>query len=112
MVVAKEETRCPSEELAMLRECRNCHKALTPQELSRQESRAMEAQRKRMGLHGILFRYYRCAGCGYADIFLDVRRLGNESEEAFQQRRTELRTTVQNPHGDPVAVVLVEKCDR
>jgi hypothetical protein len=62
-----------------------------------------------MGLQGVLFRYYHCSGCGYADIFLDVRRLDNESEEAFQQRRNELRTTVQNLHGDQVAVVLVDK---
>ena len=93
----------------MTRECPHCHKTLTPQELARQESREMEAQRKRMGLQGILFRYYSCSGCGYADIFVDLRRLEDESEDAFQQRREEMRSTVQELHGDHVAVVLIEK---
>jgi hypothetical protein len=101
--------RCLSEDLIMTRECPSCHKALTPQELARQESREMEAQRKKMGLQGILFRYYRCSGCGYADIFVDIRRLDDESEHAFHQRCEELRTSVQELHGDHVAVVVMEK---
>jgi len=57
------------------RNCSHCGKEFTPRELAREESRGMEAERKALGLEGVLFRYYACSGCGHADIFLDVRPL-------------------------------------
>ena len=93
----------------MKRECSQCHKPLTPQELSREESKGMEAERKASGLEGVLFRYYTCSGCGTADIFVDVYPLEGEPDEVFRQRRDELQAAVRQLHGDGVRVVLVEK---
>jgi hypothetical protein len=93
----------------MQRECTNCHKPFTPQELSREESRGMEAERKALGLQGVFFRYYRCAACGRADIFIDLVALPGESEADFRARRGELEQVVRELHGDQVDLVLVEK---
>jgi hypothetical protein len=41
----------------MNRKCSTCQKDFTPDELSREESKGMESQRKSMGLEGVLFRY-------------------------------------------------------
>ena len=70
----------------MLRDCAHCHRPFEPQDLAREESKGMEAERKALGLRGVLFRYYVCPECGYSDIFVDVRPLPGESPEAFHQR--------------------------
>ena len=93
----------------MIRVCSKCEKQLTPQELCREESKGMEAERKSLGLQGVLFRYYTCAGCGTADIFVDVLTLEGESEADFQQRRGELEAVVRQLHSEQTAVVLVER---
>jgi hypothetical protein len=93
----------------MKRKCSHCQKDFTPQELSREESRGLEAERKALNLEGVLFRYYTCSGCGYADIFVDVHPLDGESEETFHRRRDELETTIRQLHGEKVEVVLVER---
>jgi hypothetical protein len=69
----------------------------------------MEAERKALGLQGVLFRYYACAACGQADIFVDVQRLPGEFEGAFLRRRGELEAAVHAVHGQGVEAVLVEK---
>jgi hypothetical protein len=69
----------------------------------------MEAERKALGLEGVLFRYYTCSGCGNADIFVDVLPLPEESEEQFRVRRDELEAAIRQLHGAEVAVVLVER---
>lgn len=93
----------------MQRECTNCRKPFTPPEFSREESRGMEAERKALGLQGVLFRYYRCAACGRADIFIDILPLPGEAEEEFRRRRAELEQVVRELHADQVDLVLVEK---
>lgn len=93
----------------MLRECTRCHRPFTPRDLAKRESKGMEAERKALGLQGVLFRYYTCPQCGQADIFLDIHPMPGETAEAFQQRRSELETTVQQLHSDEVDVVLIEK---
>jgi hypothetical protein len=93
----------------MLRKCSHCNKEFTPEELARPESREMEAQRKELGLKGVLFRYYTCSACGFADIFVDVLPLEGESEEAFHQRKQELEQTIRDLHGERVEVILVER---
>jgi hypothetical protein len=93
----------------VIRECTSCHKPFTPQELAREESKGMEAERKALGLGGILFRYYTCARCGQADIFVDVRPTRGESDEDFRRRRGELEATVRQLHADRVDVVVVPK---
>jgi hypothetical protein len=93
----------------MKRECSQCHKPFTPQELSREESKGLEAERKASGLHGVLFRYYTCSRCGTADIFVDIHPLEGETDEAFRRRRDELQAAVCQLHGEGVRVVLFEK---
>jgi hypothetical protein len=93
----------------MLRKCTHCDKTFTPEELSREETKGMEAQRKAAGLEGLLFRYYTCAACGNADIFVDLHPLPGESDEAFVRRRQDLEATLKGLRGDGVEVVLVER---
>ena len=90
----------------MMRTCSHCGKAFTPQELSREDSKGLEAERKALGLEGVLFRYYTCSACGYADIFVDVHPLDGESEEDFRRRREELEATLQQLEGEGVKVVV------
>ena len=93
----------------MLRKCTHCGKDFTPPELSREETHGMEAQRKALGLEGVLFRYYACSACGNADIFVDVRPLQGETDEAFRQRRGELEATIKHMRGEGVEVVVAER---
>jgi hypothetical protein len=93
----------------MLRKCSKCHKEFTPQELAREETKGMEAERKALGLQGVLFRFYTCSACGTADIFVEILPLEGESDEAFRRRREELESTIRGLRGDGVDVVVVEK---
>lgn len=90
----------------MMRMCSHCQKAFTPKELSREDSKGLEAERKAMGLEGVLFRYYTCSECDQADIFVDVLPLDGEFEEDFRQRREELEATIQQLEGEGVKVVV------
>jgi hypothetical protein len=100
---------CTSEETFMMRKCVHCQRPFTPPDLVREESRGMEAERKRYGLQGMRFLYYHCPDCGYDDIFVDVLSREGESAEDFQQRRAELEELVKQLHGEGVAVVVASK---
>jgi hypothetical protein len=93
----------------MKRRCSHCHKDFCPPDLSREDSKGMEAERKALGLEGVLFRYYTCTGCGYADIFVDIHPIAGEPDDAFRRRRDELEATFRQLHGERVEVVLVER---
>jgi DNA-directed RNA polymerase subunit RPC12/RpoP len=93
----------------MKRKCSQCGKEFTPQELDRPESRGIEAQRKAAGVEGVLFRSYRCSGCGHADLFLDVHPLPGESDENFRRRRDQLAAAAREVHGEGVGIVLVQR---
>lgn len=95
----------------MNRECAHCRRPLTREDLVREESEGMEAERAKLGLQGVRFLYYRCPGCGLADIFVDVLPLEGEPEETFRQRRAELEQTVRQMHADGVKVVVAEAPD-
>jgi hypothetical protein len=69
----------------------------------------MEHERRALGLQGVLFRYYACPDCGYADIFLDLTRLPDEDDEAFRRRRGELETMVSDLQAERVEVVIDER---
>ncbi len=90
----------------MIRLCSHCGKTFTPQELSRKDSKGLEAERKALGLEGVLFRYYTCSACAQADIFVDVLPLKGEFEEDFRRRREELETTIQQLEGEGVEVIV------
>jgi hypothetical protein len=93
----------------MMRTCSHCQRPFTPQDLSKEESKGMEAERKALGLQGVLFRYYTCPACHYADIFLDVTRLKGETEDDYRRRRAELEATARNLHSERVEVVIDER---
>jgi hypothetical protein len=82
---------------------------LAPNELRKEESRGIEAQRRALGLHGVLFRYYDCSNCGTAHIFVDVYPLEAESPEEYQARREELETAIRHAHGPAAEVVMMER---
>jgi recombinational DNA repair protein (RecF pathway) len=92
-----------------MRECSHCHKQLTPQELAKEESKGMEAERKALGLRGIRFLFYNCSDCGYADIFVDVHPVTGETVERFRQRRRELESTVRQLHAERVEIVVTDR---
>jgi hypothetical protein len=93
----------------MMRACTSCRKTFVPRELLREESKGMEAERKALGLEGVLFRYYVCSACGHADIFVDVLPLEGEDEEKFRARRDELERAVRHLHGEGIEVVVTER---
>lgn len=90
----------------MIRKCSQCGKVFTPQELSREDSKGLEAERKALGLEGVLFRYFTCSACGQADIFVDICPLDGEFEDDFRQRREELEATLQQLQGEGVELVV------
>jgi ribosomal protein S27AE len=79
--------------------------SLMAHHLDRQVSAAMDWDRRKAGLHGMRFRSYRCPRCGNASFFIEVRRHGQESEEAVERRRAELRKVA----GELEAVVLCDE---
>ena len=44
----------------MQRRCTNCARVFTGRDLAKQLTQGMEAERKALGLEGVLFRYYDC----------------------------------------------------
>jgi hypothetical protein len=72
----------------------------------------MEAERKALGLGGVLFRYYDCPACGHADVFVDVGRLPDEEQDDFFRRRRALEEVLRGLHGEQVEVVLCEQPSR
>ena len=71
----------------MLRKCTRCARPFTPPDLSREESRGMEAERKALGLEGVRFLYYRCPACEAIDVFIDVLPREGEFVEDYEARR-------------------------
>lgn len=93
----------------MIRECRHCHRSFSAQDLVKEESKNMEADRKRLGLEGVRFLYYTCPECGHDDIFLDIHHLEGETPEEFRQRREALEEAVRQTDAEKVAVTITER---
>jgi len=93
----------------MMRECTQCHRPYTPQDLAREESKGMEVERKAHGLEGLLFRYFTFPACNRDDIFVVFSPLEGETTEAFQRRRDALEVQLAELHTEHVAVVLQER---
>jgi hypothetical protein len=74
--------------------------------MAREVSKGMEAERKALGLQGVLFRYYSCPACGQADIFVAVNPLPGEMPAEFVLRRQELEEAARGLHAEQVEVVL------
>jgi hypothetical protein len=93
----------------MQRYCSGCDKRLTPQELCKRESQGMEAERKELGLRGLLFRCYDCEACGHADIFVDLYPLEGETAEEFRQRREDLESAIGTLETAGVAIRVIDR---
>jgi hypothetical protein len=93
----------------MHRECLQCHRRFTAQDFVKEDTHHMEAERRALGLEGVRFLYYSCPACGYADIFLDIHHLKDETDEEFQRRRADLEAAVRQVHGEKTAVVITER---
>jgi hypothetical protein len=93
----------------MLRECAHCGRAFTPKDLLKEDSKNMEADRKALGLVGVRFLYYRCPECNFADIFVDIHALPDETPEAFSRRRRELEDTVKQISATNCEVIVCER---
>jgi hypothetical protein len=93
----------------MHRECTDCRRPFTRYDLAREESKGMEAERKALGLEGVLFRYYECPACGQADIFVDIAPLPGEEPGDFLRRRDELEEAVRQLPAEGVEVVVTAK---
>jgi hypothetical protein len=94
----------------MTRECTSCQREFSAYDLDREETLGMEAERKALGLTGVLFRFYTCPACGQNDIFVDLRPLPGETEKDFHARRQDLERVVTGLHAEAeegVKVVLV-----
>ena len=90
----------------MRRECSHCHRPFTPRDFIREKSKNMESDRKALGLEGVRFLYFACSSCGYADIFLDIYRLAEETAEQFKQRTQALEFAARQIRAEQVEVVL------
>jgi hypothetical protein len=99
----------PKEQKAMHWECPNCHRPFTAEDFVKEESKGMEADRRALGLEGVRFLSYACPACGYADIFVDIHPLENETPEAFGRRRAELEAAVRQVRGDKMEVIVTPR---
>ena len=93
----------------MIRVCRHCSRAFTAQDFVKEESKNMEADRKRLGLIGVRFLYYTCPACKHDDIFLDILHLDGETPEQFQKRRDALEEAIRATESEKVEVTLTER---
>lgn len=78
----------------MTRECTLCRRPFGAEDLCREESAGMEADRKAAGLEGVRFLYLHCPACGTDDIFVDILPLPGESAGDFADRREGLEDAV------------------
>lgn len=93
----------------MHRECSHCRRSFTAKDLVREESKGLEAARKSLGLNGVRFLYYSCPDCSFADIFLDIHALPEESPDDFCHRRGELERAVRDFQGERIEAVICER---
>jgi DNA-directed RNA polymerase subunit RPC12/RpoP len=93
----------------MRRHCAYCERPFEARDLAKEESKGMEAERKQLGLEGVLFRYYTCPACGHDAIFVDVRPLEGEPPNDFGERRRQLEAVVTGLQAERVEVVLRAK---
>ena len=90
-----------------MRDCTRCRRTFTLDDLSREETGNLEAQRRVHGLEGIKFVYFRCPACGMDDIFVAILPLETEFAEDYEARRDAMEKVVRGLHDDNVAAVVV-----
>jgi ribosomal protein S27E len=93
----------------MNRQCSRCGRIFTRSDFVREESRALEADRRAAQLQGVHFFDYRCPECRNEDVFLDVVRLEGESAAAYEARKAELEAKAREVRAEQLDVVVVER---
>ncbi len=93
----------------MIRFCAHCGRQFSREDFVKEESQGMEADRRRWGLEGVRFLYYRCPACRFDDIFVDLLELPGEGAEEFRQRRDALEEAARRINAEQVEIVLVER---
>jgi hypothetical protein len=93
----------------MFRQCSRCGQPFTAQDLCKDVSKNVEAQRMAGGVEGVVFRVYTCSQCETDDLFVDVCPLPGESMEAFHERAHELEQLIEDLPRTDADVVLAER---
>jgi hypothetical protein len=91
----------------MKRECTRCHRAFTPSDLERAESRHMESERKAAGIAGVRFVSYHCPDCAMTDIFVDILPRPDEFQEDYESRRAAMEDVARRLHTERAEAVVV-----
>jgi len=91
----------------MHRECTRCRRPFALEDLRREETTNMEAQRKSAGLEGVRFLYFKCPACGMDDIFVAILPLETEFAEDFEARRDAMEKVVRGLHAEGIDAVVV-----
>ena len=95
----------------MRRTCAKCERPFEADDLVRDRSRQMEADRKAAGLDGVRFVTYRCP-CGAEDVFIDVLPQDDELAEDFDRRRAAMEEAARRVQADGVAARVVPVAPR
>jgi hypothetical protein len=88
--------------------CRHCLAPFTPRDFGERESEEMETEREESGLQGFRFRYFQCSHCSSKSVFLEIRRLPEESSDEFLARKNDLAEVVEHARIDDMEVKIVE----
>jgi hypothetical protein len=91
----------------MQRDCTRCRRPFTLTDLSREETKNLEAERTAAGLEGVKFVYFHCPACGMDDIFVAILPLETEFAEDYQSRREAMETAVRGLHAGNIEAVVV-----
>ena len=91
----------------MQRDCTRCRRPFALTDLSREETKNLEAQRTAAGLEGVKFLYFHCPACGMDDIFVAILPLEAEFAEDYEARRDAMEQVVRGLHGQNVEAVVV-----
>ena len=91
----------------MPRECTRCCRPFALDDLSREETENLEAQRKATGLEGVKFVYFLCSACGMDNIFVAILPLETEFAEDYEARREAMEKVVRGLNAENVKAVVV-----
>ena len=90
----------------MQRDCTRCRRPFALADLSREETKNLEAQRAAAGLEGVQFLYFHCPACEMDDIFVAILPLETELAEDYEARRDAMEAVVRGLHAENVAAVV------
>ena len=95
----------------MRRTCTRCGRPFGADDLVKDQSRRMEADRKAAGLDGVRFVTYRCP-CGIEEVFIDVLPRDDELAEDFDRRRAAMEEAARRVRESGVEAQVVPVAPR